>query len=126
MTSSDFNFIDYSSWECIGGGPSPSATRSAKPPIGRIDERVQVISCAARSPIYWSFSGPGEQSVLGVAVVGTQPYTLTAEALDGAELSLLTSEDFIHLMKTEPSLSFRVLQVLAEEVRFGRVALSHL
>ncbi len=64
--------------------------------------------------------------MLGVAVVGTQPYTLTAEALDGAELSLLTSEDFIHLMKTEPSLSFRVLQVLAEEVRFGRVALSHL
>jgi CRP-like cAMP-binding protein len=69
----------------------------------------------------------GIGSLLGVpAVVGAKPYSLSAEALDGAEMSLLKSEDFIHLMKTEPSLSFRVLQILAEEVRFGREALSHL
>ena len=69
----------------------------------------------------------GSGSLLGVpAVVGAKPYSLTAEALDGAELSVLTSEDFLHMMKTEPSLSFSVLQLLAEQVRFGREALSHL
>jgi CRP-like cAMP-binding protein len=70
-------------------------------------------------------AGPG--SLLGVpAVVGGKPYSLTAEALDGAELSLLSCDNFVHLMHTEPALSFRVLQVLAEEVRFARESLSHL
>lgn len=67
----------------------------------------------------------GAGSLLGLpAVVGTKPYTLTAEALEGAELSMLTCEDFVNMMKTEPTLSFRVLQVLAEEVRFARESLS--
>lgn len=69
----------------------------------------------------------GAGSLLGLpAVIGTKPYTLTAEALDGAELSLVTSEDFVDLMQTEPALSFRVLQVLAAEVRFARESLSYL
>ena len=69
----------------------------------------------------------GAGSLLGVpAVVGGRPYSLTAEAMDGAELSLLGSEDFVHLMHTEPALSFRVLQVLAEEVRFARESIAHL
>jgi CRP-like cAMP-binding protein len=69
----------------------------------------------------------GAGSLLGVpAVVGAKPYSLTAEALEGAEVSLLPSEDFVRLMNTQPGLSFRVLQVLAEEVRFAREALSHL
>ena len=70
-------------------------------------------------------AGPG--SLLGVpAVVGTKPYSLTAEAVDGAEVSILTCGDFVHLMNTEPTLSFRVLQLLAEEVRFAREALARL
>jgi CRP-like cAMP-binding protein len=69
----------------------------------------------------------GAGSLLGVpAVVGGKPYSLTAEALQGAELSLLNCDDFVHLMRTEPALSFRVLQVLAEEVRFARESISHL
>jgi CRP-like cAMP-binding protein len=69
----------------------------------------------------------GAGSLLGVpAVVGSKPYSLTAEALDGAEVSVLACDDFVHLMSTQPALSFRVLQVLAEEVRFAREALSHL
>jgi CRP-like cAMP-binding protein len=69
----------------------------------------------------------GAGSLLGVpAVIGAKPYSLTATALAGAELSLLPREDFVHLMHTDPELSFRVLQVLAEEVRFGREVLSHL
>jgi CRP-like cAMP-binding protein len=69
----------------------------------------------------------GAGSLLGVpAVVGTKPYSLTAEALEGAEVSVLSCEDFVHLMHTEPALSFRVLQVLAEEVRFARETLARL
>ena len=68
----------------------------------------------------------GAGSLLGVpAVVGAKPYSLTAEALEGAEVSMLSSDDFVRLMSTKPSLSFRVLRVLAEEVRFAREALSH-
>jgi CRP-like cAMP-binding protein len=69
----------------------------------------------------------GAGSLLGLpAVVGAQPYSLTAEAQEGAEVVLLSSEDFVHLMCTDPRLSFRVLQVLAAEVRFAREAISHL
>jgi CRP/FNR family transcriptional regulator len=68
----------------------------------------------------------GAGSLLGLpAVIGAKPYSLTAEALEGAELSLLTREDFIDLMQTDPLLSFQVLMVLAEEVRFARELLLH-
>jgi CRP-like cAMP-binding protein len=68
----------------------------------------------------------GAGSLLGVpAVIEAKPYSLTAEATKGAELSLLTAEYFVHLMHTEPELSFRLLQVLAAEVRFAREAGSH-
>ncbi len=70
-------------------------------------------------------AAPG--SLLGVpAVVGAKPYSLTAEALPGAVISILGCDEFVHLMHTEPNLSFRVLQVLAEEIRFARESLSHL
>lgn len=69
----------------------------------------------------------GAGSLFGLsAVIGARPYSLTAEALEGAELSLLTCEDFVRLMCTEPALAFRALQVLAEELRFARETLSHL
>ena len=69
----------------------------------------------------------GAGSLLGVpAVIGSKPYSLTAEALPGAELSLIPGEYFVHLMHTEPMLSFRVLRVLAEEVRFAREAFAQL
>lgn len=69
----------------------------------------------------------GAGSLLGLpAVIGAKPYSLTAEALEGAELSVLDRDEFVQLMHTEPALSFRVLQVLAEEVRFARESLSHL
>lgn len=66
----------------------------------------------------------GTGSLLGLpAVIGSKAYSLTAEALEGAELSLVSSEDFVELMQTEPQLSFQVLRVLAEEVRFARQSL---
>lgn len=70
-------------------------------------------------------AGPG--SLLGVpAVVGSKPYSLTGEAANGAEVSFLKSDDFVALMQTDPGLSFRVLQLLAEEVRSAREALAQL
>jgi CRP-like cAMP-binding protein len=62
----------------------------------------------------------------GHAVIGAKPYSLTAIVQEGAEVSTLSGEDFIHLMRTDPLLSFHVLRVLAEEVRFAREALAHL
>jgi CRP/FNR family transcriptional regulator len=68
----------------------------------------------------------GAGSLLGLpGVIGSKPYSLTAEAMEGAEVSLVTREDFVDLMQTEPLLSFQVLKVLAEEVRFARESLSH-
>ena len=68
----------------------------------------------------------GAGSLLGLpAVIGAKPYSLTAEATKGAEISLLASEYFVHLMHTDTALSFCVLQVLAAELRFARETLSH-
>lgn len=69
----------------------------------------------------------GAGSLLGVpAVVGAKPYSLTAEVERGAEVSMLSCEDFLHLMRTDPCLSFHVLRVLSEEVRFAREALARM
>lgn len=69
----------------------------------------------------------GSGSLLGLpAVVGMKPYSLTAEVLEDAELSMLTCEDFIDLIQMDPSMPFRLLQVLAAEVRFARETVAHL
>jgi CRP/FNR family transcriptional regulator len=68
----------------------------------------------------------GAGSLLGVpAVIGTKAYSLTAVAEEDAELSMVSCEDFVDLMQSEPQLAFQVLKVLAEEVRFAREALVH-
>jgi CRP-like cAMP-binding protein len=56
--------------------------------------------------------------------VGNQPYSLTAEAAKGAELGLVSREDFSAIMLANPALSLKVLSVLAAEVRSARAALS--
>jgi CRP/FNR family transcriptional regulator len=64
-------------------------------------------------------------SLLGLpALVGNEPYTLTAMAHKGAELGFVTREDFSSLILTEPSMAVRVLRVLAAEVRTARHAIS--
>jgi len=63
-------------------------------------------------------------SLLGLpGLVGDQPYTLTAIAHAGSQLSFLPRDRFTDLMQTEPLLAFKVLQVLAAEVRAARGAL---
>lgn len=66
-------------------------------------------------------------SVLGVpGLIGNQPYSLTAVALRGSEVSFIAREDFNALMQSDQSLMLLVLKVLAAEVRSARLALTQL
>jgi len=63
-------------------------------------------------------------SLLGLpALVGNEPYTLTAVASSGAKLGFLTKDNFTGLVRTNPLLSLKILQVLAAEVRSARGAI---
>jgi CRP-like cAMP-binding protein len=60
-------------------------------------------------------------SLLGLpAVIGKVPYSLSAEASRGAQVSLVPHKDFARLMLTQPGMAINVLQVLAAEVRAAR------
>jgi CRP-like cAMP-binding protein len=68
-------------------------------------------------------AGPG--SLLGLpGMIGNEPYTLTAMARKGSAIRFVTRSDFEDVMQAEPSISLKVLQVLAAEVRSARLALS--
>jgi CRP-like cAMP-binding protein len=67
---------------------------------------------------------PDPGSVLGLpGLIGNEPYTLTAVAHPGAVLGFISRDEFLDLMSSDQSLSFKVLQVLAAEVRSARNAL---
>jgi len=67
--------------------------------------------------------GPG--SILGLpGVVSNMPYSLTAVAESGAEVGFVSSEYFSAMVYADPSLSSRVLQLLAAEVQNARTAIS--
>ena len=64
-------------------------------------------------------------SLLGLpALIGNEPYTLTAIAEENSELGFVSREDFNSLMISDPSMAGRVLRVLAAEVRAARHAIS--
>jgi CRP-like cAMP-binding protein len=63
-------------------------------------------------------------SLLGLpALVANEPYTLTAVAREGSELSFISREDFGTLMKADLAMSLKILRVLAAEVRAARNAI---
>jgi CRP-like cAMP-binding protein len=63
-------------------------------------------------------------SLLGLpGLIGNEPYTLTAIALTGAQLAFVARDSFTALMRTDPLLALKVLQVLAAEVRSARSAI---
>ena len=66
----------------------------------------------------------GEQTTAADAIFAS-PYSQT-DLTECLTWVTLTCGDCVHLMHTEPTLSFRVLQVLAEESRFVREALAQL
>ncbi len=63
-------------------------------------------------------------SLLGLpGLIGNEPYTLSALAHAGADVSYLSRESFSGLMRSDPLLALKVLQVLAAEVRSARSAI---
>jgi len=67
---------------------------------------------------------PFDGSLLGLpALVGDEPYSLTAQAQKGAELSYVKREDFQKLLSEDAQLPLKILHVLAAEVRAARQAL---
>jgi CRP-like cAMP-binding protein len=63
-------------------------------------------------------------SILGLpAIVAKEPYTLSAMANVGSEVSFVELEAFEGLIQEQPSLYPKVLEVLAAEVRSARAAL---
>lgn len=63
-------------------------------------------------------------SVLGLpGLIGNVPYTMTAMANCGAEISFVPRNDVLALMQTNPILSLKLLPVLAAEVRSARQAM---
>ena len=67
---------------------------------------------------------PDPGSVLGLpGLIGNEPYTLTAVAHPGSVLGFISRDQFLALMSSDQHLSFKVLQVLAAEVRSARNAL---
>jgi CRP-like cAMP-binding protein len=63
-------------------------------------------------------------SLLGLpALISDQPYSLTAIANAGAQVSFVSPADFFALVQADPLLSLKMLQVLAAEVRTARQAL---
>jgi CRP/FNR family transcriptional regulator, cyclic AMP receptor protein len=64
-------------------------------------------------------------SLLGLpGLVGNQPYTLSATAHAGAQVSSVARDDVMELMRSDPAISLHVLKVLAAEVRSARRAIS--
>lgn len=65
-------------------------------------------------------------SVLGLpGLIGNQPYSLSATARSGSQVSFIAHNDFNALMQSQPQLLIKVLQVLAAEVRSARLAITH-
>ena len=63
-------------------------------------------------------------SLLGLpGLISNQPYSLTAVARAGAQVSFLDRSNFTALMQSDPTLALKILQVLAAEVRSARHAL---
>ena len=64
-------------------------------------------------------------TVLGLpGVIANEQYTMTALVHSGSEVKFVTRSDFEDMMREEPSLYPKVLEVLAAEVRAARHALS--
>ena len=69
----------------------------------------------------------GAGSLLGLpGVVANEPYSLTATAQQGSEISFVANADFEEIIRTDPFISLGVCQVLAAEVRTARRALAGL
>jgi CRP-like cAMP-binding protein len=64
-------------------------------------------------------------SLIGLpAVVGNEPYSMTAKAIQDSQIFRISRDDFHRLMQQNPRLCCNVLQILAAEVHAARRTLS--
>jgi CRP-like cAMP-binding protein len=67
----------------------------------------------------------GVGSILGLpAVLGDSPYSLTADVTVDSHVDFLAKEDLLELMRTDPLLSMKLLQILSGEIRAARQTLA--
>jgi CRP-like cAMP-binding protein len=65
-------------------------------------------------------------SILGLpALIANEPYSLTAVAHGGAQISFISRENYAALMQSNPLLPLKILRVLAAEVHSARNAMLH-
>ena len=85
---------------------------------------VRMTVKAGDSEIVMRIAQPG--SVLGLpGVLSNKPYSLTARAVQACELGFVTAERLVQLVRENPTLGLQVLQLLSEEVRAARGAMSN-
>jgi len=64
-------------------------------------------------------------SLLGLpAVFGDKPYSMSAEVVEEGEIGFISRERFLEAMQKDGRLCMRCLQLLSEEVRIARGAIS--
>jgi CRP-like cAMP-binding protein len=68
-------------------------------------------------------AGPG--SLIGLpAIAGSRPYSMTAVVTKNSDLHAISISMFREIVGSNPRLSFRVLEILAAEVRSARLLVS--
>jgi CRP-like cAMP-binding protein len=100
--------------------------RQGDAPAGLYILRAGEVSLKMNSPrgksIVSAKVAPG--SLLGLpGLIGNAGYTLTAVAHAGAQVCFIERDEFMELMQSDAMISFKILQVLAAEVRSARRAI---
>jgi CRP/FNR family transcriptional regulator, cyclic AMP receptor protein len=100
--------------------------RQGDPPVGLYIFHQGIVNLSMMSKNGQSLFAvqalPG--SVLGLpALISNQPYSLTATARAGAQVTFVSRDDFTRLMMSSRELSAKILEILAAEVRSARRAL---
>lgn len=111
---------------CISCSEDRVLFRQGDDPVGlyivKSGEATLTMNSSAGEEVVSAHAASG--SLLGLpGLIGNEPYTLTAIAHAGTQLSFVTRDNFTALMSADPLLSLKVLQVLAAEVRSARRAI---
>jgi CRP-like cAMP-binding protein len=66
-------------------------------------------------------------SLVGLpAIIGNEPYSMTAKVIGDSQICKISRDDFHQFMQQNPRLCCKILQILAGEVHGARKALSRL
>ena len=86
-------------------------------------EAALLLNAPSGRVVFCLSAGPG--SLLGLpAVVGNEPYSMTAMVKKGSKVRFVTRYDFERVIEADPQLYQGILQLLAAEVRSARLALT--